>query len=59
MPELCETCKPVYDSWGDVSPETARAIKKSTGTKDLYAFFRRQQDAVLESCTTNHKENAA
>jgi len=55
---LCASCRAVYDSWGDVSPETARAIKRATGTKDLYAFYRRQQDAVIESCAANHAEEA-
>jgi hypothetical protein len=54
--QLCESCKAVYDSWSDVSPETARAIKRSTGTKSLTDFFIRQQDAVRESCTANHEE---
>lgn len=52
--ELCETCKPVYDSWSNVSIETARAIKRTTGTKSLTAFYIRQQDAVREACTANH-----
>ena len=52
--ELCGTCKAVYDSWSDVSPETAREIKRVTGTKSLTDFFIRQQDAVRESCTANH-----
>lgn len=56
--ELCEPCRRVYDSWGDVDPKTARAIKKSTGTTDLYGFFRRQQDAVIETCTVNNHEEA-
>ena len=54
--ELCEKCKPIYDSWSDVSPETARAIKRQGITMPLYDFFRRQQDAVRESCTVNHHE---
>jgi hypothetical protein len=55
--ELCPKCRIIYDSWSDVAPETARAIKRATGTKDLYAFFRRQQDAVLEAC--NHQEEVS
>lgn len=52
--ELCEACRAVYDSWADVSPETARAIKRQGITMPLYDFFRRQQDAVRESCTRNN-----
>jgi hypothetical protein len=54
--QLCPSCKSVYDSWSNVSPETARAIKRSTGTKSLTDFFIRQQDAVREACTANHEE---
>ena len=53
--ELCEACKATYDSWNDITPETARAIKKSIGPgKSLSDLIRNTTHAVLESCTRNH-----
>ena len=55
--ELCESCRTVYDSWNDMTPETARAIKRSIGRyASLQDLIRNTTDAVLESCTRNHPD---
>ena len=52
--ELCEKCKGIYESWNDLDPKTARALKRQIGSNSLTDFIRNQTLAVRESCTANN-----
>ena len=48
--ELCDRCKKLYDSYNDIKPETARALKR-TGVSSVTDLIRRQTLAIRQTCT--------
>lgn len=48
--ELCHRCKKLYDSYSDMKPETARALKRQ-GVTSVTDLIRRQTLAIRETCT--------
>lgn len=48
--ELCFKCKKLYDGYNDMTPETARAIKR-TGVSSVTDLIRSQTLAIRQTCT--------
>ena len=48
--ELCPRCKGLYDSYNDMKPETARALKRQ-GVTSVTDLIRSQTLAIRQTCT--------